>query len=286
MSFFNCCTVEDLNSGKIGAQGDSNVKGQAMEIERVENLPLDFQNLSQKDQLGHLKKTSPNWSFAISSSVQKFLELKNKWIDAVSKDKELDAFAKKPVRAFLVKGNGAYLGQCEEKDAEKKLYERQGIGHFADGEGKYMLCCWERDLPNRFGLIVQSNGEYFLGEFVNGKRVYGVHYCPTQKRTFKGAFDNNEFPYGAGVIEFDNGRMYKGIINKGVPNGVGTYSWPNGNYYEGQFVDGKQHGSGDLFVASTGESDQNDSSIIQDPKTGKSGKLFKSTVWDNGVLKS
>lgn len=285
MSFFNCCTVEDLNSGKIGAQGDSNVKGQAMEIERVEKLPVEFQNLSQKDKVALLRKYSPNWSFPVTSSVQKFLELKSKWVEAVNRDKDLDVFAKKPVHVFGLKGNAMYFGQCVEKDEDKLLYERQGIGHFFDGKGMYFLGCWERDLPNRFGLLVEATGDYFLGELLNGKKIYGVHYSSKERRTYKGPFDERELPFGAGEIQYENGRVYKGVVSKGVPNGFGFFTWPNGNYYEGQFVDGKQHGTGDLFVASLPETTSNDSDIIEG-KTGKPGRLFKSTTWENGVLKS
>ena len=285
MSFLNCCTVDDLNSGRIGANGELNAKGPVLEIERVDDLPNEFREQNQKQKLVTLRQISPNWSFASTSSILKYNDLKSKWISVVEKDKDLEPFAKIPVRNFLLKNNGFYLGQVVEKDEDKLIYERQGIGHYSDGMGNYILGCWERDLPNKVCLAVSANGDYFLGEFVNGKRIYGEQYKSNEQRLFKGAFDDQELPYGAGEIIYDNERKYKGIVYKGLPHGLGTFTWPNGNYYEGQFMNGKQHGSGDLFVAKTTEVALNESGI-QEGKTGKPGKLYKSTVWEDGVLKS
>ena len=145
--------------------------------------------------------------------------------------------------------------------------------------------CWERDFPNRVGLLVEVTGDYFLGEFLNGKKVYGVHYSSKERRTYQGPFDENQAPFGAGEIHYDDGRYYQGIVWKGVPNGFGYYSWPNGNYYEGRFSDGVQHGSGDLFLAATPETTSDHSDFLQEGKNGKSGKLFKNTEWELGVLK-
>lgn len=285
MNFLKCCTVDDINSGKITAPGESDLKGKALEIERVDNLPNEFQGKNQQQQLATLRTFSPNWSFATTATLAKFNDLKARWAKIVETDEELKQFAKTPVRLFLLKNNGWYLGQCVEKDRDNKLYERQGIGHYLDSQGNYFLCCWEKDLEHKFGLHVTPAGDYFLGEFVNGKRVYGEHYSTTEKRTYKGSFDDDQLPYGAGHIYYDNERVYKGMILKGKPHGMGTFTWPNGNYYEGSFMNGKQHGSGDLFVVKTGDAALNESGI-EVGKTDKPGKLYKSTVWEEGVLKS
>lgn len=285
MNFLSCCTADDINSGKITSPGESDLKGKSLEIERVDNLPVEFQGQNQKGQLATLRTFTPNWSLATTSKLAKFNDLKGRWLKTVEKDEELSQFAQTPVRLFLLKNNGWYLGQCVEKDRDNKIYERQGIGHYFDSDGNYYLCCWEKDLEHKFGLHVTADGDYFLGEFVNGKRVYGEQYSTVEKRTFQGSFDDNQLPYGAGIIKYDNERVYKGTVLRGKPHGMGTFTWPNGNYYEGAFMNGKQHGTGDLFVVKTGDAALNESGI-EVGKTDKPGKLYRSTIWEDGVLKS
>src|SRR3990167_572792 len=152
MNLLKCCTVDDINSGKITAPGESDMKGQALEIERVDNLPNEFQGKNQQQQLAALRAFGPNWSLATTANLAKFAELKGRWTKIVEKDQELNQFSKTPIRLFLLKNNGWYLGQCVEKDRDNKIYERQGIGHYLDHEGNYFLCCWEKDLQHKFGL--------------------------------------------------------------------------------------------------------------------------------------
>ena len=283
MSFFNCCTVEDLNSGKIGAQGDSNVKGQAMEIERHVSMPVEFQDLSQKQKVALLPNHIPQWSLASVLSDQKFAHLKSKLVETIGKDEELSVFGKISLFSLKLKSGGAYFGQCLVKDAKNNVYERHGVGHYFDGDNTYYVGCWENNSPHGTGLMIESCGDYFLGQFSAGNRLLGVHYSLRDRRTYTGTFDEHEVPFGRGKIEYDDGRIYQGTVSRGFPNGFGYFCWPNGNYYEGGFAEGLKHGSGDLFLASTNENSADASESLQRGKNGKLGQLFKNTEWENGV---
>ena len=55
---------------------------------------------------------------------------------------------------------------------------------------------------------------------------------------------------GYGVINYDNGDMFKGNFKSYKKNGYGVYTWNNGDSYSGNWLNGKKHGYGEFRWAS------------------------------------
>ena len=131
------------------------------------------------------------------------------------------------------------------------------IGIF-DNEEKY---------PKK-GILIASNGDYYDGEFVNGKKegegklIYmnGNEYegsfaagrqngkgkqIHTDGDTYEGYWKNGKMN-GQGVRSYNNGEKYIGNHLNNVRNGKGIYYFANGDQYKGTWVDGKAEGKGVL----------------------------------------
>ncbi len=113
---------------------------------------------------------------------------------------------------------------------------------------KYVGQVNEQSLPHGRGKMNFANGDYYEGDFVNGKR--------TGKGTLKFANGNiyegdfvNDMPHGKGTLKFANGDIYEGDVVNDKMTGKGTYKFASGTSYEGDFVNGMPHGKGTLKFA-------------------------------------
>ncbi|PKA82414.1 hypothetical protein ATE92_0543 [Ulvibacter sp. MAR_2010_11] len=80
--------------------------------------------------------------------------------------------------------------------------------------------CTAGDCENKYGKMVWSNGDYFVGFFKNGKLYMGTY-------------------------TFANGDKYSGMFNKENQfNGIGRYFYEDGGYYGGEWTNGKFNGRG------------------------------------------
>ncbi|MEM1056593.1 MAG: PDZ domain-containing protein [Bacteroidota bacterium] len=79
--------------------------------------------------------------------------------------------------------------------------------------GTAAFLCLTGDCWNGTGLRVEPSGDWYEGEFLEGRR------------------------HGAGVVTLADGRIYSGAFAGGIPNGRGTYRWPDGTYWTGRFID-------------------------------------------------
>lgn len=253
--FSACCTIDEPNAGKIATDhNELAAKGEDLRIAEERKLPDAIQN--QADVIGYL----PEVDWNLDNKVYQILKTHGpQWRKVVLKDKDILKLSENPIQFLSLEGQGMFLGQVDSK--KKKIME--GVCHYKDSEGNYFLSCYERNLPHKYGLFASKTGEYFLGEYMDGNRVYGKSYYPDQKKTYDGSYEDN-LPHGVGVLKFDDGREYRGQFFGGKPDGKGVYNWPNGNKYEGEFKDGKQHGMGYLYVA-------------------KNQKTFL-TYWEDGVM--
>ena len=156
------------------------------------------------------------------------------------------------------------------------------IGIF-DSEDKY---------PKK-GILISSNGDYYDGEFVNGKKegegklIYlnGNEY----EGSFAGGYQNgkgkiiqidgeayegywkNGKMNGQGIRIYGNGDKYIGNHLNNVRNGQGIYYFANGDSYSGNWVDGKANGEG---VLNSRNGDIYEGEFINNDICGK-GKLTK-----------
>ena len=57
-------------------------------------------------------------------------------------------------------------------------------------------------------------------------------------------YNNNNKPYGEGIMTFSDGEIYEGEWKDGKIDGKGTYNFSNGNVYKGEFKDNGINGQG------------------------------------------
>ena len=125
----------------------------------------------------------------------------------------------------------------------------------------------EEKFPQK-GIYLTSNGEYYDGEFVNGKKegegkliyVNGNQYqgsflgglpdgkgklTQTNNDIYEGDWKNGKI-MGQGERVYNNGDKYVGSLLNDIRNGKGLYLFINGDSYNGNWVNGKANGKGIL----------------------------------------
>lgn len=130
---------------------------------------------------------------------------------------------------------------------------------------------WNSDKIGDFGLFLEKNGNYYLGEFKEGKfegkgelEIVGIsRYKGDFKNDLpdgKGNFEDfeNEYEYkgdweagkknGRGILEFSDKTRYEGEFKNDLYDGKGKKVFENGHIYEGEFKEGNMHGNGVMFV--------------------------------------
>ena len=158
-------------------------------------------------------------------------------------------------------------------DSNKK---RQGFGISISADGNTLYKGnWESDKIGDFGLFLEKNGNYYLGQIKEGKfegkgelNIKGISkYNGEFKNDLpegKGIFEDYENNYkydgdwslgkknGRGVLEFTDGTKYEGDFKNDLYDGNGIIKFNNGNVYEGEFVEGNIKGKG-KFVWNDGK---------------------------------
>ena len=158
-------------------------------------------------------------------------------------------------------------------DSNKK---RQGFGISISADGNTLYKGnWESDKIGDFGLFLEKNGNYYLGQIKEGKfegkgelNIEGISkYNGEFKNDLpegKGIFEDYENNYkydgdwslgkknGRGVLEFADGTKYEGDFKNDLYDGNGIIKFNNGNVYEGEFVEGNIKGKG-KFVWNDGK---------------------------------
>lgn len=249
---FSCCTGEEALAYKGTAGVDElAMKGDDLEIEREDETPNFL-----KTQSDLIKYLPPDWVETAKESI--LTQYAPKWRGTVRNDKDVLSYKNNNIKNLVLADNAKFLGQM---DSDGKRME--GIGYWLDKEGTFIMGSFERNFPHGQCFSLYANGDYFLGEFMNGQKLYGMMYMAGLRRFYDGTFQGG-LPEGAGRYRFDDGREYKGEFKSGKPEGKGKFAWPNGNTYEGDFKNGKQHGIGNLHVK-------------------KSGRTFI-TEWKDGVM--
>ena len=158
-------------------------------------------------------------------------------------------------------------------DSNKK---RQGFGISISADGNTLYKGnWESDKIGDFGLFLEKNGNYYLGQIKEGKfegkgelNIEGISkYNGEFKNDLpegKGIFEDYENNYkydgdwslgkknGRGILEFADGTKYEGDFKNDLYDGNGIIKFNNGNVYEGEFVEGNIKGKG-KFVWNDGK---------------------------------
>ena len=114
--------------------------------------------------------------------------------------------------------------------------------------------------PKR-GILVSFNGDYYEGEFLNGKRE------------------------GEGKLIYANGNQYEGFFSAGWPNGKGKLVQMDNDIYEGEWKNGKINGQGIRYY---NNGDIYTGNHLNDLRSGfgiyqfANGNLYKGN-WANGM---
>ena len=116
------------------------------------------------------------------------------------------------------------------------------------------------------------NGDYYVGNYVNGKPDGYGEYFWTNGCSYKGSFRNglrhgkgiwrkdkespdvyeggwvNDKKCGQGIYTWASGNVYQGEYFDDLRHGYGEMYWSDGSYYKGSWERGIQHGEGELMI--------------------------------------
>ena len=154
--------------------------------------------------------------------------------------------------------------------------KRHGFGISISSDGNMLFKGkWDSDKVGSFGLFLEKNGDYYLGQLKEGKFEGNGELEIQGVSRYKGEFKNdlmegkgiledfeNLYKYegsfvlgeknGIGILEFLDGTKYEGEFKNDLYDGSGILKFSNGNKYEGQFVEGNIKGKG-LFIWNDGK---------------------------------
>ena len=94
-----------------------------------------------------------------------------------------------------------------------------------------------------FGKHTAPNGDFYIGEFKNGKYEGQGKRIRADGRVAVGEFKNDKLN-GMAEVKNPDGKVYKGQIKDDVIHGQGKLSWPDGTKYVGEFKDNQSNGQG------------------------------------------
>ena len=140
---------------------------------------------------------------------------------------------------------------------------------------------------NCLGAWTFKNGDSYIGEYKNGKRVKGVYMWPNGDK-YSGGFENNKIN-GRGAILWVNGNRYDGEFTNDRQSGQGTFVWANGDKYTGDWINGNRTGQG-TFLWKSG--DKYVGEFIDGKIKGRGiyyfadGNSPRSGIWNDGTLVS
>jgi hypothetical protein len=103
--------------------------------------------------------------------------------------------------------------------------------------------CISGNCINGEGTFVYKDGSKFIGNFENGKKLFGKYTYPSGA-IYEGYF-KNEKRDSIGRFNYQNGDFFDGIFLNDQKL-FGTYSYNNGNEFRGAFKDNKPHGFGEF----------------------------------------
>jgi hypothetical protein len=151
----------------------------------------------------------------------------------------------------LRSGFGCYLWE------NGNIYIGEFSNNYRNGYAIYMI-------PDGYFLPNCPDCQYFVGQWINEKRIKGKCYDSQGNLIYNGAFsaerpDSNypsreSYPnYKFDFIKDDNGNIYIGETYNKKREGYGMYIWNNGDVWYGSWENGQRNGSG-VFIKLDGTS--------------------------------
>ena len=136
------------------------------------------------------------------------------------------------------------------------------------------------------GVLYTHNGDYYNGEFSEGKKNGQGSIIYTNGTKYEGTF-KNDFHDGYGKLIQSNGEIYEGEWKKGKINGKGMRIHSNGNKYIGHYINNVRNGNGHLIFVN-GES--YNGNFVNGKANGigifkfKNGNIYEGEFKDNLIL--
>ena len=136
------------------------------------------------------------------------------------------------------------------------------------------------------GILYTHNGDYYNGEFSQGKRNGQGKIIYANGTKYEGSF-KNDYHDGFGKLIQLNGEIYEGEWKKGKINGNGMRIHANGNKYIGNYVNNVRNGIGHLIFVN-GESYKGN--FLNGKANGngifkfKNGNIYEGEFKDNLIM--
>ena len=122
--------------------------------------------------------------------------------------------------------------------------QRHGYGINISQDKNIFKGLWKEDKVSFYGLFLDFEGNYYMGELKDGKSNGKGEMVIKGKSKYVGSFEN-DYPNGNGILEnYDNGTKYTGEILNGVKNGKGVLEYKDGTIYDGNFKNDVYEGFG------------------------------------------
>jgi len=133
-----------------------------------------------------------------------------------------------------------------------KVHNNKGKEYYKNGNIKYDGD-FVHDKYEGNGKRIYGNGEYYIGQFLNGLRNgKGIEYYKNGNIKYDGDFVKDKAE-GNGKFIWESGEYYIGQFEKGLFYGKGTLYYRHGNIkYDGDFIKGKYEGNG-KFIYENGD---------------------------------
>lgn len=143
-------------------------------------------------------------------------------------------------------------------------------------------------IKNGFDKLKYDNGDYYEGNFVNGKKQGKGTYTYANGNIYEGNFVNDLREDTKGKLTFASGVIYIGTFTKGKITGYGEKQYKDG-IYKGNFVNGNREGTGTFYYSAASYAGDYYKGEWKADKQNGTGEYYdssknerKSTVWENG----
>jgi hypothetical protein len=127
---------------------------------------------------------------------------------------------------------------CTERPVLTKTNQEDGSRSKGQWNGKEQL--------HGIGEIIFANGDFFEGEFKDGKKNGHGKWTFATGTVFEGEYKDGK-KHGHGKWTFANGDVFEGDVfegefKDGKENGHCKWTYANGTVFEGEYKDGKENG--------------------------------------------
>ena len=191
-------------------------------------------------------------------------------------------------------GVGEFSGEINEITNER---HGRGIQNYPDKS--IYLSYWKNDKPNGKGKMIYPKGDYYEGDFVEGRiEGFGAYTSISNGPSYVGQWKNDLYDgygtekwpdhleykgeyregkkWGSGTLIFQDGSVYTGTFFADQMHGKGKYVWKNKNEYEGEWRYNKMEGNGTFLFS---DSRKYVGKYVNDKKEG-----FGVFTWPNGKI--